>query len=173
MKKPGWELHFSEETGSVTPFSYVLYVDGITGEVLGALNDKSEPISLPIDREQLNKPRETSNEEDLRKFFSFISDGKYDLAVTVLSYNLCQSDEAVQMWRENFSSIKSLKVVSIEQCNLEQWTSTREYYKVTLDIQTDGPFEKYGWENGVNVRWVSIIPQGAGLWKVDAFATSP
>ena len=33
--------------------------------------------------------------------------------------------------------------------------------------------DRYGWENGANVRWVTLIPQGAGGWKVEALANNP
>jgi len=57
-----------------------------------------------------------------------------------------------QQWLANFQSLKSLTVVSVEQVNLEQWTEERESYKVILDVTTSEPLEKYGWENGQNIR---------------------
>lgn len=44
---------------------------------------------------------------------------------------------------------------------------------ITVDVQTSEPPEKYGWENGRNVRWVELIPQGGGAWKVSALSSSP
>jgi hypothetical protein len=78
-----------------------------------------------------------------------------------------------QQWLANFQSLKSLTVVSVEQVNLEQWTEERESYKVILDVTTSESLEKYGWENGRNIRWVTLIPQGGGPWKVSLLAQSP
>jgi len=93
--------------------------------------------------------------------------------VRQLSYQMSPDEATAQMWLANFKSLTSLKVVSIEQANLVQWTAQAEYYKVTLDITSSEPVETYGWENGDNVRWIKIIPEGAGDWKIDSISSSP
>lgn len=83
-------------------------------------------------------------------------------------------DEATaQMWLANFRSLSALTVVSVEQTSLEQWTAEREFYKVKLNVKTSEPQEKYGWDDGLNVRWVELIPQGGGSWKVASLASNP
>jgi hypothetical protein len=170
--KPVWALNFSEELGGST-LNYTIFVDGINGSVLEAINDKGDTFALPIDREALQKTRKENHENDLKTFFDLLSKKDFDFTIFQLAYDLRPNDASAQMWKENFQSIKSIKVISIELHRLPEWTAEREYYKVTLDIKTDEPPEKYGWENGVNVRWITIIPQGAGPWKIEEFSTSP
>ena len=172
ISKPLWVLRFSEVLGDST-LNYTILIDGINGSVWKAYNDKSEDIALPIDREALQKTRKENHENDLKTFFDLLSKKDFDFTIFQLAYDLRPNDASAQMWKENFQSIKSIKVISIELHRLPEWTVEREYYKVTLDIKTDEPPEKYGWENGVNVRWITIIPQGAGHWKIEEFSTSP
>ena len=172
-RTPVWVFTFSEALASGSTLNYRIFVDGITGKVLLALNDRDERMTLPIDREALQKPRTDSHEKDLRQFFGFMSTGEPEWAVRQLAYAASPDEATAQVWLANFRSLSALTVVSVEQASLEQWTAEREFYKVTLDVQTSEPPEKYGWDNGRNVRWVSIIPQGAGAWKVNALSSSP
>jgi hypothetical protein len=114
-----------------------------------------------------------NHEKDLRQFFSFITKGDPIWSVRQLAYKASPNEATAQQWLANFRSLKSLKVVSVEQASPEQWTDKWESYKVVLDVTTSEPPEKYGWENGRNIRWVTLIPQGGGAWKVEALATSP
>jgi hypothetical protein len=172
-RTPVWVFAFSETLSSGGTLNYRVFVDGITGKVLLALNDRDERMALPIDREALQKPRTDNHEKDLRQFFGFISTGEPEWAVRQLAYAASPDDATAQMWLANFRSLSALTIVSVEQASLEQWTAEREFYKVTLDVQTSEPLEKYGWDHGRNIRWVSIIPQGAGAWKVSALSSSP
>lgn len=171
-RKPVWALSFYEELGG-SILNYTIFVDGINGSVAGAINEKGDKFALPIDREALQKPRAGSHQNDVLTFFDLISKKNYDLAVYQLAYDLCPNDASFNMWRESFKSIKSLKVVSIGPHRLPEWTEEMEYYKVTFDIKTDEPPEKYGWNNGVDTRWITIILEGAGPWKIEGFSTSP
>jgi hypothetical protein len=171
--RPMWVFSCSETLSSGAVLDYRILVDGVSGDVVGALNNLNERMTLPIDRVALQKQRAVNHEADVREFFDFISEGKSEQAVRQLAYTLAPSDTMRQQWLDNFRSLSSLTVVSVEQASLEQWTAECEYYKVTLDVKTSEPSEKYGWENGRNVRWMTLIPQGAGPWKVSALAQNP
>ncbi len=171
--RPMWVFSCSETLSSGAVLGYRILVDGISGDVVGALNNLDERMTLPIDRAALQKQRAVNHEADVREFFAFISEGKPEQAVRQLAYALAPGDTMRQQWLENFQSLSSLTVASVEQVSLEQWTAESEYYKVTLDVKTSEPPEKYGWENGRNARWVTLIPQGAGSWKVSALAQNP
>ncbi|MCX6097216.1 MAG: hypothetical protein NTZ77_01830 [Caldiserica bacterium] len=172
-KRPGWVFSFSETLASGGTLTYWFFVDGITGVVLRAVNDRNEDMVLPIDREALLKPRTDNHEKDLRQFFGFISTGQPEWAVRQLAYAASPDEATAQRWLANFQSLSALTVVSVEQASLEQWTAEHEFYKVTLDVKTSESPEKYGWDNGRSVRWVELIPQGGGSWKVAALSLSP
>lgn len=170
---PLWVFTCSDTLDSGTTLNYTIYVNAATGKVEGAKNDRNEDMVLPIDVEDLQKPKTENHEADLRQFFSYISNGDPVWAVRQLEYSLSPDEATAQMWLANFQSLKSLAIVSIEQTNLEQWTDQWESYKVVVNITTDETPDKYGWENGENTRWISLVPQGAGEWKIASIATSP
>jgi hypothetical protein len=171
--KPVWVFSCSETTNSGGALNYRIFIDAISGDVVGAVNERNESMTLPINLDALEKPRAEDHRKDVETFFSFIAKGDPIWSVRQLSYAMAPDEATGQAWMNSFQSLKSLEVVSIEQARLEEWTSEWETYKVTLDAATDDPPEKYGWENGRNIRWVTIVPQGAGAWKVDALASNP
>lgn len=170
---PMWVFSCSVTPETGTQLNYKIYVNAATGEVEGAKNDRNEELKLPINIEEMQKPKTENHEADLRKFFSFISGGDPIWAVRQLAYSLSPDEATGQVWLANFQSITTLEIVSIEQANLAQWTDEWESYMVVLNITTSEPVEKYGWETGENTRWITLVPQGAGDWKISAIGTGP
>jgi hypothetical protein len=170
---PCWVFACSETASSGLTLNYRIFVDAITGEVAGALNDRNEEMTLPIDLANLEKPRSENHQSDLQAFFALIIKKDWTFAIFQLSYNLAPDDAMRQSWLASFQSLDLLEVVSMEPANLLEWSNEWEEYKVVLRMKTSEPVEKFGWENGENTRWVSIIPQGAGYWKIDAISSSP
>lgn len=171
--KPYWVFTCSETLSSGLSLNYRIFVDAITNEAVGAINDLNERLTLPIDLENLDKPHIETHEADLQAFFNLIIAKDWTFSIAQLSYNMAPNDGMRQMWLDNFQSIDSLEVVSIEQANLVNWTDEREIFKVVLKIKTNKPVDQFGWENGENTRWITLIPQGAGHWKIEAFSSSP
>ena len=170
---PSWVLTFSQSLDSGLNLNYRMFVDPVTGKVLMALNDRNEDLSLPLDLKSLGEKKSETHEADLRSFFSSIDKGDAAAAVRQLSHGMCPNETMAELWLESFESIDGVVVGSVVQYNLENWTSEREYYKVTLEIDTHAAEESFGWKDGRNIRWITLIPQGAGYWKVDALATGP
>lgn len=170
--QPKWTLSFSEEIGGST-INYIIYVDGITGSIIEATTAEGLNFPLPIDREALQKPREEDHREAIVKFFEYVNNKDYGHVSLQLSSYMCPNDNMRAIWLENFKSIKSVEVKSIEAHRLPEWTDEIEYYKVVLDIKTDATPEQFGWENGTNTRWISIIVEGVGYWDIKEMATNP
>ncbi len=171
--KPMWVFACSETLANGGTLNYRIFVDALTGSVAGAINERGDKLTLPIDREALQETRAASHQDDLMAFFNYIATGDYAAAARQMAYEAAPNDTMRQMWLENFQSLKSLKVVSVEQAYVENWTGEWECFKVTLDVTTSAPPDKYGWENGRNTRWVSLIPQGAGYWKITELSANP
>ena len=172
-ERPYWVFACSETTDSGLSLNYRVLIDAITGKAIGALNERDEKLQLPIDLASLETTRQDTHQADLQAFFDLIIKEDWTFSIAQLSYNMAPDDAARQMWLANFQSFDSLEVASIEPAALVQWTDEWESYKVVLKIKTSEPVEKYGWENGENTRWVTIIPQGAGYWKIEAISSSP
>jgi len=171
--QPLWVFTFAEDLAGGSALNYRMLVNAATGAVAGCYNERSEKMALPLDRAALTRTRAASHEADLRQFLSLISKGDTQMAVFQMAYQAAPNDASKLAWQNNFKSLKTLAVVSVEQVQLESWTSEWERYKVVLEVTTAESPDKYGWENGRNTRWVAIIPQGAGAWKVAEFSANP
>ncbi|MBN2852653.1 MAG: hypothetical protein JXQ23_07960 [Clostridia bacterium] len=171
--KPLWAFSISQPLDEGMTYNYRIFVNAVTGEVLGAVNNLNDSITVPIDLEELQKEHEDTHEADLRIFLENIGKGDINQAVGQLHSQLAPDQASSEMWASNFKSIQSLKVVSIEQSSVADWTKEAEYYKVTMEIKTNETPDKYGWENGENIRWFMIAPQGAGYWKIVSVSSSP
>lgn len=172
-EKPLWVFSISQPLDNGMTYNYRILVNALSGEVLGAVNDLNDSIALPVDIVSLQKEHEETHEADLRSFLSSISEGDINKAVDQLHSQMAPDQSSKEMWANNFKSIKTLKVIKVEQSNVANWTKEAEYYKVTLEIKTDETPDKFGWDNGENVRWYMIVPQGAGFWKVASISSSP
>ena len=172
-RQPLWVFACEENLGNGGSLNYRIFVNAITGTVTGCYNERNEKMTLPIVRSSLTQTRASSHEADVRQFFKLISDGDPISAVRQLAYQASPNEAMNQMWLANFKSLKTLKIISVEPVQLESWTGEWERYKVVLDITTGEPPDKYGWDSGKNTRWITIIPQGAGPWKVSEMASSP
>jgi len=81
--------------------NYRIFVNAITGEVTGAINDRNETLALPIDLASLDKPRDKNHQADVQAFFDLIIKKDWTFAIFQLSYNLAPDDASRQMWLEN------------------------------------------------------------------------
>jgi hypothetical protein len=171
-RQPLWVFACVEHLPGGT-LDYRIFVNAITGAVAGCYNERNEKLALPLDRAALTQTHAASHEADVRQFFSFIEKGDVQAAVNQMAYQAAPNEAMRLAWGNNFKSLKSLKVVSVEQADLASWTSVWERYKVVLEVTTAETPDKYGWENGRNTRWVTIIPQGAGGWKVAELSPNP
>lgn len=170
---PVWAITCSEATQAGNNLVYTMLVSGITGEVLGAVNERDEKLELPISLASMEETRADDHRADVMTFFSYFGSEDLSWAVRQLSYQLCPDEGTAQVWLANFQSLDSLEVMAIEPIRLTEWTTEWEAYKVTLQVSTRETPDKYGWDNGLNYRWITIIPQGAGAWKIDTLANSP
>lgn len=140
------------------------------------------PTSIPtieptneVTKTAVPLPQET---DIVRNFFNLINEGKPSDAVTMMSSANISNDSNKQMWGVEFNAFASVKVKSIESSMSEEWTADRHTYKVVLDVKMKPeaasvqPIPNYGFENGENYRWVTILKEGS-LWKIEGLSTGP
>ncbi len=77
-----------------------------------------------------------------------------------------------QMWGVNFNTIQSLRVKDIAPVFEEEWTSSRQSFKVELEVGVTSEGEGYGWRQGQNTRWVTLQKNG-GIWQIHELANNP
>ena len=95
----------------------------------------------------------------------------------MMTSSITNNDSQKQAWAVQFNAINSLKVINVEPSMKEEWTETKHSYKLTLDItmnpsSANEPIPYFGWENGQNIRWVTLVKEGK-MWRVEGLATGP
>jgi len=117
-------------------------------------------------------------EDIVRSFFNLIGEGKIPEAVAMMDDSAVPNDSTKQAWGVQFNIISSIAVKSIEPSNIGNATQDQKTYKVVLDVKIKPSSEKavipnYGWEDGENIRWVSMKKDGSGIWKILEIGTGP
>ncbi len=122
----------------------------------------------------------SQDEEIIRNFVARIEEGKANEAAKMMKINQRNASQArseFQAWAAQFAAITSFKLLKIEKASEDQWSETRHIYRVTFDVRMDprsakAPIPYYGWENGLNIRWIILEKEG-NVWKIARIATSP
>ena len=75
-------------------------------------------------------------------------------------------------------NLKNIVVKKVEPSMKEEWTAQKETFKVNVNLEiskeaANAPIPYYGWENGNNIRFVSLEKDQNNLWKVAGIATGP
>jgi len=115
-----------------------------------------------------------SDEDIIRNFVNLIEEGKADKAALMMK---TKDDTELQTWGVHFNAINSFKLLKIEKANEESWSDNKHIYKVVLDVvmnpsSASAPIPYYGWQNGENIRWITLEKVG-NIWKIAEIATGP
>lgn len=102
-------------------------------------------------------------------FFDKLGGKKIDEVLQMMDAN----DNAKQGWGVNFNTIESLKVNKIEEAFKEEWTPSRQSFKVELELKVKPEGEQIGYLNGKNFRWITLEKNAAGAWLIHEIANNP
>ena len=83
-------------------------------------------------------------------FLSQLSTGHLDTAIRYLP----EAERAT--WYSNLASIQALAIIDVKIYNPAQWTETQQQYQVTVNVTPSGDGYTYGWENGENLRYLTL-----------------
>ncbi len=137
-----------------------------TVSVIPTLSSTQGTVPLPTDT------------DIIRSFFSLISSRRASDAVGLMSESITQDDSAKQAWGVQLNAMKSVKIVDISPPTPSEWKKDEKHvYKVTLEVLMDpssknAPIPYYGWENGTNIRWITMDKPGK-MWKIKGIGTGP
>ena len=92
-------------------------------------------------------------------FFSQLSTGHLDTALRYLP------ETNREMWRPNLASIQALAISDIKVFDPNNWTANQQQYKVVVNVTPSGDGNTYCWENGDNIRYITI-QNIDGQWKI-------
>jgi hypothetical protein len=120
---------------------------------------------------------EPQEQDIVRNFFQLINEGNVSEAVLAMSSKNTSDDSTKQAWGVQFNDWNSVTVSSIDTSMPDSWSDSRHTYKVVMDMvidpsAADAPIPYYGYENGKNIRFISIVKENE-LWKIDEIATGP
>ena len=143
---------------------------------------KSSVVPLPHAENLETSP--ASDEEDVssgqktvERFLKNIKEKKASEAVLMMTDENILDEATKQAWGVHFAAFKKLTVVTIEPSMKEEWTDTKESYKVTLDVEMEessanSPVPYFGYDKGENIRWIYVEKVGAE-WKIADLSTGP
>jgi hypothetical protein len=119
-----------------------------------------------------------TEEDIIRVFFNLINEHRIPEAISMMSEKMVPDDSTKQAWGVQFNSLKNIVVKKVEPSMKEEWTAQKETFKVNVNLEVskeaaNAPIPYYGWENGDNIRWVSLEKDQNNLWKVAGIATGP
>ncbi len=117
------------------------------------------------------------NQKIVAQFLQNIADKKISEAISMMTAEAVPNEETKQTWGVHFAAFNKLVVNAIEPSNQETWTDTKETYKVTMDVEmskesVNNPVPYFGYDNGTNIRWISIEKIGTD-WKIADLMTGP
>lgn len=108
-------------------------------------------------------------EDVVRTFCNLIDEGRISDAVDMTTV---EGEVKKQSWGENFNNFSLFKLVNIRESEIDE-----NSFEVDIDVKLKEnlinlPIPNYGWENGVNKRWINLIEKD-GLYKISEVATGP
>ncbi len=122
-----------------------------------------------IIKKGIPKVSQSANQiEVVRKFFDYLSEKNVDEALKMMDANA----DTKQGWGVNFNTIQALKIKNMEPVYEEEWTSVRQVFKADLEIKSTDAGEQYGWNQGINMRWVTVEKNG-DTWLIHELANNP
>jgi len=114
--------------------------------------------------------------EFLKIFFDTVNSKNMPFAMNMLDPSFSSTEESKKTWESYLSSFKSIALKNTEEANKNEWTDIMHIYKVTLTVETSEEYAKatipyFGYDNGDNIRWITLKKGGDNLWRVAGFAT--
>jgi len=147
--------------------------------ILEPLNSLCTDEGCSIDEEGSEAEIDVANpkrngEPAIRAFFELINGGNIEEAVDMMSDFAVPDQPTYNAWLDNFDSLNSVVVKTIEPYSTPSWTSDRELYLVVVDLQTSTGQEQYGWAPGENTRWIEAVKNSTtSVWEINSINTGP
>lgn len=119
----------------------------------------------------------TGGEEVIRSFFRQVHKHNVQAALALMDHSLLRSESAKRQWSQQFGSMRSVTAVEVQPYAKDEWSPSRQIYKVLLKIRFNPEAEHaaipyYGWSPGRNIRWIETGKE-RGKWKISGINTGP
>ncbi len=155
----------------------VLFMQSNKGQQI--LQNPSSKVGLQTQNSSMVESTTVSDaaSDTIRIFFQKIAKKEIVDAVLMMSTPAIADDLDKQAWSTQLNAFESVQIQSIEPSEKEKWTEKQKTYKVLLDVvmsdlSANALIPYYGYENGINTRWVQLQLED-GVWKIAAISTGP
>jgi hypothetical protein len=113
-----------------------------------------------------------SQEDIIRNFFGLINEKRVPEAIDAMSDKAVPNDEIKDQWEAQFGDFDSVKVTGIEK-SIEE-----NLYKVTMEVEinlraANYPIPYYGYDDKTDIRFIKLVQDSKGVWKIDGISTGP
>jgi len=168
-----WWSTLSEDEAKKFVKDFALYLKDFMQKKEQISNQSISPTNKVEKKENGSVPL-PQDEDIIRNFFNLVEEGRAGKAALMMK---TKDDTELQTWAVHFAAINSFKLLKIEKTSEESWTDNKHIYKVVLDFwmdpkSADAPIPYYGWQNGENIRWITLKKVG-NVWKITEIATGP
>lgn len=157
----------------------VLIVLAVVFYLFGNLSKKqvgnsATPISFSISSSSPSSQNVPlpSKEDTIRAFCNLIDEGRISDAVSMMDI---KDDTIKQAWGVSLNNFSSFKLKNIKNSSLDE---TGNSFEVDIDVKlkenlTNLPIPNYGWDDGLNKRWIGVVDKGDSHYKIVEIATGP
>lgn len=167
------------ENGLSTEYSKKQIIEvasAIVKHLISDSNESSENLNKDINNEESKNQNNQddhsstqSQQELVNDFFTKIATHNIQEALALMDAN----DDTKQAWGVNFNTIEELTVKKIVETYKEEWSESRQSFKIELEVKVKPEGEQMGWQNGTNFRWVSLEKNSDGNWQIHELANNP
>ena len=114
----------------------------------------------------------------IEEFFVLVNAHQFEDALASLGGDLVATEADRQAWQRQFTAIRSICIQSILPAAVEDWTETRQIFKLAIEAQVSEdtasqPIPYFGWDSSTNIRWVTTELSAQGQWQITAISTGP
>jgi len=167
---PNRFVSMNYEAKALTDEEFIVFAAKMAEKIQGnsSLTIKKNPLETKTAAADVPK-LDPSQEKVVSDFLNLLSDKKLDQVLAMMDAN----EQTKQMWQTNFNTIETLTVKKIEEAYKEEWTATRQVFKVELNVKVKPAGLEIGWNQGTNYRWISLEKNTSGQWLVHEIANNP
>jgi len=108
----------------------------------------------------------------VRNFFTLTDDGKVDEALDIIVSTIGPDSNIRDAWAVGLKNMYYIKVRTLDGFQSNLWTESKHRYLLRLDVQLKDPAVPTTWQNGENVRYVTVSKIG-DLWKISEINQTP
>jgi hypothetical protein len=118
-----------------------------------------------------------ASQASLEEFFAIVNSRDVDGAMKSMAPGMLKTPEQREAWRRQLAAFRSIHVIDVEPANVNDWSSTRHIFRVTLEAyvkeEPGAPIPFFGWHDNPNVRWITMELNNNHRWVVAGIATGP